>query len=63
MAAQLTSHIKEHGLDEKNQSACHCHHSTEIALVKVQNDLLWVIAEGLRSVPGSPGLICSLRHP
>ena len=40
VAAQLTSYMRKHYLYEKKQSAYRCYHSTETALLKVQNDLL-----------------------
>ena len=40
---QLTEHVMTHGLYERHQSAFHCFHSTETALVKVQNDLVRAI--------------------
>ena len=40
VAEQLTDHVKTHHLDQKYQSAFKVLHSTETALLKVQNDIL-----------------------
>ena len=42
-ATQLTDHVMSHHLDEAFQSAYKNFHSTERALVKVQNDMLCTI--------------------
>ena len=39
-AVQLTDHVQTHHLDEMFQSAYKVSHSTETALLKVQNDIL-----------------------
>ena len=43
VAVQLTAYISTHHLAEWFQSACKLYHSTEIALVRVQNDILCAI--------------------
>ena len=43
VAIQLTDHVMAHHLDETFQSAYKNFHSTETALVRVQNDILCVI--------------------
>ena len=44
VAIQLTDHVIAHHLDETFQSAYKNFHSTETALVRVQNDILCAIA-------------------
>jgi len=39
VAMQLVDHITSHQLDERFQSAYKLNHSTETALVRVQNDI------------------------
>ena len=43
VATQLTDHVMKHHLDETFQSAYKNSHSTETALVRVQNDILCAI--------------------
>ena len=43
VATQLTDHVMKHHLDETFQSAYKKSHSTETALVRVQNDILCAI--------------------
>ena len=43
VAVQLTGNISTHHLDKWFQSTCKLYHSTEIALVRVQNDILCAI--------------------
>ena len=43
VATQLTDHVMKHHLDETFQSAYKTSHSTETALVRVQNDILCAI--------------------
>ena len=43
---RLREHSDENGLAEVFQSAYACHHSTETALVRVQNDILCAVDEG-----------------
>ena len=45
VAAQLIDHLQEHGLYEIFQSAYRQFHSTETALLRVQNDLLLSVDE------------------
>ena len=40
VAKQLLDHMKKHELHEVMQSAYKQHHSTETALIRVQNDIL-----------------------
>ena len=46
VAAQVTSHLSENGLLECFQSAYKIGHSTESALLRVQNDILRSIDDG-----------------
>ena len=43
VACQLTDYLRDNGLEELFQSAYKSYHSTETALVKVQNDILCAI--------------------
>lgn len=40
---QLTNYLKENDLEDSLQSACKSFHSTELALVKVHNDIVSAI--------------------
>ena len=46
IAAQLHQHMSKNNLLDKMQSAYKCGHSTETALLRVQNDLLQSIDKG-----------------
>ena len=43
-AIQTCMHVDDNNLDELYQSAYKKHHSTETALLKVKDDILWAIA-------------------
>lgn len=40
VSSQLSDYLRDNGLEESFQSAYKCFHSTETALLKVQNDIL-----------------------
>ena len=46
MAKQIHEHIAHEGISNENQSACRVFHSTETALLKVQNDIATSMDKG-----------------
>ena len=59
---QLNEHLSRHGLLEMYQSAYKRLHSTETALLKVQNDILMSLDKKTGCCSNTTGFIGSLRH-
>ena len=62
VATQLTDHVMKHHLDETFQSAYNNSHSTETALVRVQNDILCAIDNNESAILLLWGFVSCLRH-
>ena len=55
---QINDHIAHEGISNENQSACRVFHSTETALLKVQNDIATSIDKG-----AAVGLVLRYNRP
>ena len=57
VSIQLLDHTNSHNLCENLQLAYRCHHSTETALIKIMNDLLFEAIGDTRGIFRLIGLI------
>ena len=62
VAKQINEHIAHEGISNENQSAYRAFHSTDTALLKIQNDIATSRGQGCSCWISPFGLICSFRY-
>ena len=62
VSGRLNKHLIKNSMFDPLQSAYRDKHSTETALIKVQNDILSALDSGLISNFADDGSLCRVRH-